>query len=56
MKRFTRHFVEQKDIDSLKYDKVDEKPTPYLKGEDWKKVLTDFSNIGFKNSGSKDAD
>tara|TARA_Y100001963_G_scaffold71297_1_gene99130 strand:+ start:329 stop:694 length:366 start_codon:yes stop_codon:yes gene_type:complete len=34
--------------------------SPYLnemfKGEDWKKVLTDFSNIGFKNSGSKDAD
>ena len=38
MKRFTRHFVEQKDIDSLKYDKVDEKPTPYLKGEDWKNL------------------
>ena len=38
MKRFTRHFIEQKDVDSLKYDKVDEKPTPYLKGEDWKKI------------------
>ena len=38
MKRFTLHFNEQKDIDSLKYDKVKEKPTPLLKGEDWKKV------------------
>ena len=38
MKRFTRHFVEQKDIDSLKYDKVDEKPTPLLQGEDWKNI------------------
>ena len=36
MKRFIRHFNEQKDIDSLKYDKVKEKPTPLLKGEDWK--------------------
>ena len=40
MKRFTSHFVEQKDIDSLKYeyDKVEEKPTPLLKGEEWKKI------------------
>ena len=38
MKRFTRHFVEQKDIDSLKYDKVEEKPVPLLKGKDWKKI------------------
>ena len=38
MKRFTSHFVEQKDIDSLKYDKVKEKPTPLLKGEDWKNI------------------
>lgn len=38
MKRFIRHFNEQKDIDSLKYDKVKEKPTPLLKGEDWKNI------------------
>ena len=38
MKRFTRHFVEQKDIDSLKYDKVEEKPVPILKGKDWKNI------------------
>ena len=38
MKRFTRHFVEQKDIDSLKYDKVEEKPVPLLKGKDWKNI------------------
>ena len=38
MKRFTRHFIEQKDVDSLKYDKVDEKPTPLLQGEDWKNI------------------
>ena len=40
MKRFTSHFVEQKDIDSLKYeyDKVEEKPVPLLKGKDWKNI------------------
>ena len=38
MKRFTSHFVEQKDIDSLKYDKVEEKPVPILKGKDWKNI------------------
>ena len=38
MKRFTRHFVEQKDIDALKYDKVEEKPVPILKGKDWKNI------------------
>ena len=38
MKRFIRHFNEQKDIDSLKYDKVKEKSTPLLKGEDWKNI------------------
>ena len=38
MKRFTSHFIEQKDIDSLKYDKVKEKPVPLLKDEEWKKI------------------
>jgi len=38
MKRFTRHFYEQKDIDSLKYDKVKEKSIPLLKDEDWKNI------------------
>ena len=38
MKRFTSHFIEQKDIDSLKYDKVEEKPVPLLKGKDWKNI------------------
>lgn len=37
VKKF-KSFVEQKDIDSLKYKKVEEKPTPLLKGEDWKNI------------------